>query len=180
MGSNTNGPTSKAHRSNNNPISNEPNISLDPNKGGGLLGPVEKAESHQKGEKRSDEGESMEVAEDNEVPTNLVRLSQIPGVSLMVDLNNVDCRRRRIKHMSNLLLIQERMENNSEVVENSVASTNDSIESVSAIEREVRASLVVGEALGINCVPNSEEMMHNLIEMEAHEYSLNLEREANR
>lgn len=152
---------------------------LDPNKGGRISG-LNEGGFIQEGERRLGEEESEEVAVANEIPIDLVRLSQLPGVSLMVDLTSADCRRRRRRHLSNLMLIQERVENSSKIVENSISSSDESIESDSAIEKEVRASMAMGEALGINFVPNSKEMMCNLIEMEAYEYSLNLEREANR
>ncbi|KAG5522624.1 hypothetical protein RHGRI_034693 [Rhododendron griersonianum] len=106
----------------------------------------------------------------------MVRCSQVPSINLTVDLNNADCRRRRRRQLSNLLVLRE--EADSDPVENVSASSEDTIQNDSAIYREVRATMAIGGELGVNFLPKDDIILNTMIEIEAREFSLALEREA--
>ncbi|KAG5522231.1 hypothetical protein RHGRI_034421 [Rhododendron griersonianum] len=108
--------------------------------------------------------------------TQMVRVSQIPSINLMVDLNDADCRRRRRRQLSNLLSLREATDPTP--AENDPSSPDDSIQSDSAVSREVRATMAIGGMLGVNFLPKDDMLLNTMIEIEAKEYSLALEREA--
>lgn len=110
--------------------------------------------------------------------THSVRCSQLPSINLLVDLNDAGCRRRRRRQLSNLVLTREMVNQDRTQVENSVSSTEISPQSDSQVMHEVRATMAVGGELGINFQPNDEIALRSMIEMEAWEYSLMLEKEA--
>lgn len=121
------------------------------------------------------EGEKNLDAINISASSDLVRLSQIPEINIMVDLNDAECRRRRRRQLSNLLSLHE-LENTQVVVANSTSSVDDSIEDDSVVGREILATLGIGGALGINFQPNSAAALRYMIEEEAKEYSLALVR----
>lgn len=96
----------------------------------------------------------------------------------MVDLNNTDSRRRRRRQLSTLLSIREEADRDPLSLENVSSSTADSIQRDSAVYREVRATMAVGGELGVQFLPKDEFILNTMIEIEAKEYSLALEREA--
>lgn len=79
-----------------------------------------------------------------------------------------------------MLSLIEEGENLQEVVPDSFSSEKDLIQSDSITEREVIATMGVGAALGINFQPNSEAKLRTMIELEASEFTRELEREAER
>ncbi|KAG5524364.1 hypothetical protein RHGRI_031132 [Rhododendron griersonianum] len=114
----------------------------------------------------------------SEEPAPLVRSSHIPSINLLVDLNDVECRRRRRRQLSNLAIIREGMEEDRTRVENSVSSSAVSPQSSSRVIREVRATMEIGGELGINFRPDDDLVLRSMIEIESLEYSQMLEREA--
>lgn len=114
------------------------------------------------------------------VSSDLVTISQAPRINLMVDLRDADCRRRRRRQISNLLTLHEVEENSQEVAPNSTDSEVYPIQSDSPVKREVLATMAVGETLGIKFKPNSTTALRTMIEVEVREYSLGLERKAER
>lgn len=112
-------------------------------------------------------------------PSELVRVSQIPSINLMVDLNDARCRRRRRMQFSNLLSISEEVDPNHEQLESiSSFSSDDPNQSNSTVIREIRATMEIGGQLGIIFRPNDDVILGKMIEIEAQEYSSLLEREA--
>lgn len=124
--------------------------------------------------------------------SQMVRCSQIPSINLLVDLNNVECRRRRRRQLSNLLTLREAAAQDHLSVENvsrdadrdplddSISGcrpSDDSIQSDSAIVREVRATMAIGGELGVKFLPQDDVILNSMIEIEAREYFLALERE---
>lgn len=89
------------------------------------------------------------------IPTDLVRISQSPGINLMVDLKDAGCRRRRRRQLSKLMTLHEVEEKCQEVVADTYSSEEDPIQSNSPVEREVLATMAIGNALGIKFQPNS-------------------------
>lgn len=114
----------------------------------------------------------------SEEPAPLVRSSHIPSINLLVDLNDVECRRRRRRQLSNLAIIREGMEEDRTRVENSVSSSAVSPQSSSRVIREVRATMEIGGELGINFRPDDDLVLRSMIEIESLEYSQMLERVA--
>ncbi|KAG5529432.1 hypothetical protein RHGRI_029978 [Rhododendron griersonianum] len=110
--------------------------------------------------------------------TQLVRSSQIPSINLMVDLNEAECRRRRRRQLSNLVLISEGVDRDRTQVEDSVSTSLVSPQSNSRVIREVRATMAIGGELGINFRPDDDLILCLMIENESKEYSQMLEREA--
>ncbi|KAI8558508.1 hypothetical protein RHMOL_Rhmol04G0099800 [Rhododendron molle] len=108
----------------------------------------------------------------------MVRCSQIPSINLLVDLTNAECRRRRRRQMSNLLTLREAADRDPVPEENVSPSSDDSIQSDSAVIREVRATMAIGGELGVKFLPQDDVILNSMIEIEAREYSLALEREA--
>lgn len=98
----------------------------------------------------------------------------------MVDLNNADCRRRRRRRISNLITLHKLEESGQEIAANSTDSEDDSIQTDSAVEREVLATMAVGRAVGINFQSDSAAALRVMIEMETKEASSDLVREAKR
>lgn len=120
------------------------------------------------------EGEEVRVG----IPTEMVRLSQMPSIQLMVDLNDADCRRRRRRQLSSLIQIQVEAEQRPELVVNSSTQSGEIVQSNSVVMREVLATMAVGGQLGINFMPNDMSILNEMIVREAQAYSQMLEREA--
>lgn len=113
--------------------------------------------------------------------TELVRLSQIPSINLMVDLNKAGCRRRRRRHLTNLVHLCEVVDQNPELMahlSSSSSSSGETLQSNSIMHREISASMAVGAKLGILFRPNDDVILRTMIETETQEYSHMLEREA--
>lgn len=81
----------------------------------------------------------------DEDPTEVVRLSQIPSINLMVDLNEAGCRRRRRLQLSHLLLLHEAVDQNPELVMHSSSSSGETPQSNSIVFREVSATMAIGD-----------------------------------
>ncbi|KAG5529434.1 hypothetical protein RHGRI_029978 [Rhododendron griersonianum] len=96
----------------------------------------------------------------------------------MVDLNEAECRRRRRRQLSNLVLISEGVDRDRTQVEDSVSTSLVSPQSNSRVIREVRATMAIGGELGINFRPDDDLILCLMIENESKEYSQMLEREA--
>lgn len=79
----------------------------------------------------------------------MVRLSQILSINLMVDLNNVDYRRRRMRQLSNFLILREGGDHE----ESYSSSLGDTIQSDSVVYREVRTTMAIGGQLNVNFLP---------------------------
>lgn len=92
--------------------------------------------------------------------------ASIQGISLAVDLSNAGQRRSRRRQVLNLASIQELAENGSQLEESPVAGTDGAIQSDQEVECEIRATLEVGAALGLELPPNSEVILRDLIQSE--------------
>lgn len=96
----------------------------------------------------------------------------------MIDLNNADCRRRRRRQLSNLLSLREGGDRTFNHEESDLSSPGDTIQSDSVICREVQATMAIGGQLNVNFLTQDDVIINKMIEIEAQEYSLVLEREA--
>lgn len=99
----------------------------------------------------------------------------------MVDLNKAGCRRRRRRHLTNLVHLREVVDQNSELMghlSSSSSSSGETLQSNSIMHREISASMAVGAELGILFRPNDDVILRTMIEIETQEYSHMLEREA--
>lgn len=99
-----------------------------------------------------------------------VRLSQIPSINIIVDLNDAACRKRGRRQLSNLIHIQDEVdrESRSETV---YSSSDDTIQSSALIIREVRATMMVGSQLGVLYTDRDNQTLRKMIEMENEECS---------
>ncbi|KAI8531875.1 hypothetical protein RHMOL_Rhmol11G0169900 [Rhododendron molle] len=105
-----------------------------------------------------------------------VRSSQIPCINLLVDLNNTECRKRRRRELTNLLKIREELDGDPSLVRASQPSSEDISQGSPSIVNEVRATMAVGGELDINFLPDDNETLQRMIELEVEEYSLVKER----
>lgn len=110
-----------------------------------------------------------------------VRSSQIPSINLLVDLTDAACRKRRRRQISNRCRIQEEMERESRHGSSSSSSSeesicSDSIQSSSIIAREVKATMAVGDELGVRFSQADELVLGRMIELELEEYRRTQER----
>ncbi|KAI8569701.1 hypothetical protein RHMOL_Rhmol02G0297900 [Rhododendron molle] len=80
--------------------------------------------------------------------------------------------------MSNLLSLREEVDRTFNHEESFASSSEDTIQSDSVIYREVRATMAIGGQLNVNFLPQDDVILNKMIEMEAQEYSVMLEREA--
>ncbi|KAI8537598.1 hypothetical protein RHMOL_Rhmol09G0036400 [Rhododendron molle] len=115
----------------------------------------------------------------DEGPSEMVRLSQLPTINLMVDLNDAGCRRRRRRQLSSLMSISEEADANPDQ-EDAISSfsPNEPAQSNSAVLQEIRATMAIGSQLGIIFRPNDDVILGKMIEIEAQEYSALLEKDA--
>lgn len=106
-----------------------------------------------------------------------VHSSQILSINLMVDLNNTECRKRRRRQLSNLILIREELDREPCSEEDiSQPSSEDLSQANLKILNEVKASMAVGGELGVNFLPDDDETLTRMIQLEIQEYSLMNER----
>lgn len=103
--------------------------------------------------------------------------SQPPGISLMVDLNDAGCRRRRRRQLSNLIQIYEDLSGEHEEEEAEPDSSTESIESSQRVMDEVRATLAISAQLNVNFLPDDERILKKMIMLESKEAALLRERE---
>ncbi|KAG5521008.1 hypothetical protein RHGRI_033528 [Rhododendron griersonianum] len=118
----------------------------------------------------------MEVPEENLPNQLVVRSSQLPCINLLVDLNNTDCRKRRRRQLNNLLRIREDLDRDSSSEEASQSLSDDISQVSPSIINEVRATMAIGGELDINFLPNDNETLNRMIELEVKEFSLMKER----
>lgn len=95
--------------------------------------------------------------------------SLLSGINLTVDLNNVDCRRRRHRQLSNLIQIHEEISGELEEEEAESNSSTESIESSQHIIDEVRATMAIGAELNVNFLPDDDRVLKKMILLETKE-----------
>lgn len=106
-----------------------------------------------------------------------MRCSQLPSISLVVDLKDTGCRRRRRRQLSNLATISEAADRNPNMVANSYSTELEEVlQTNPVVAREVLATMAVGGELGITFRPNDDLILQKMIEIESQEFSHERER----
>lgn len=113
----------------------------------------------------------------NQLEIRPSQVSLLPGINLMVYLNNPGCRRRRRRRqMSSLVQICEEMEGEAEESEESeeeeISSYGGTNQNESLIISKVKATMAVGAALNVNLQPKHKKILKRMIELENKEAEL--------
>lgn len=95
----------------------------------------------------------------------------------MVDLNDVECRRRRRRQLSNLIQIYEDLSGEPGEEESEPNSSIESIKSTHHVIEEVRATMAIGAQLNVNFLPNDDRILKKMITIKSKEAALLRERE---
>lgn len=103
---------------------------------------------------------------------NTMKNDGIQGITLMVDLNDAECRKRRRRQMSNLVQMYEEMEEEEDSIEEEDISSNSNncVEDNSQkIEEEVKATMAVGAQLNMKFKDNDSKILKKMIALEMKE-----------
>lgn len=113
-----------------------------------------------------------------EICSVVPRASQMPGINILVDLNNAEGRKKRRRQLLSVMSGEREGEDASADEGEFQASLQEIRQSNSSVLREVNATLEVGRQLGIEFLPKDLTTLQEMVESEAQDYLAQLEKEA--